>query len=487
MLGKTEEQAKGKKCYELIGRGKPCPACATDRAVKSKKAESVERYFPELDKYLYCRSSPVLDDEGNVVKVIEHLHDITRRKKTEQALRESEERFRDIAEASGEYIWELDGEFRHVYISDRVSEVSKIPKEEILGRTPFEFMVTEDAERVKNLFRSCIEKGKRRETVECRFSQPDGRVIWMEVNAVIVFDGKGKISGFRGTSRDITEHKKQEKVLIQKKERYQSAINLQEEMICCSKPDTTILYVNPTYAKALNRDYKDLIGRKFLEFAPPEEQARILEHLGTLNKDNPSATHENEILLHDGGRAWYEWTNYAIFSDDGEVVEYLSVGMDITGRKLMEEKLKEYTSKIREQELSLEQKQSAFKEMMEYIDTAKAEMKEEIASNINEFVLPALDKLKLRGESSKYIDIIRDFLTKELASDFGRQVTNRNNNLTPQEVQICGMFREGLSTKEAANLLNISFRTVEKHRQNIRSKLGISNEHINLTTYLKNL
>lgn len=481
------EEANGKKCFELMGRGNLCPGCVTEKSLNNKKVERAQIYSPELDKYIDCRSSPILDDDGNVLRVLEHLRDVTCEKLAEQVLLEDSKRFKEAAEASGDFIWELDSRFHHVYVSDSISEVAKMPKEKILGRTPFEFMVPEDAERVKNLIRDCIGEGRRKQTVEARFFRPDGSEVWLEIKAAIFFDEKGGIAGFRGVSKDITEHKEDEEALRLKKERYQLAINSEEDLLCCSRPDTTIIYVNPAYARSCGKEYKDLIGRKFLELASPEEQVSILEHLRTLSKDNPRATRENEMLLPDGGIAWHEWTNHAVFSDDGELIEYLSIGVDITKRKLMEKQLTEYTSKIQEQELSLEQKKSALKELIEYVETAKAEAREEIAANIKEFVLPALDKLRTRGESSKYIDIIHDFLTKELTSAFGRKITGTNNNLTPKEIQICGMFREGLSTKEAANLLNVSYRTLEKHRQNIRRKLNLSNEHVNLTSYLRNI
>jgi PAS domain S-box-containing protein len=184
----------------------------------------------------------------------------------------------------------------------------------------------------------------------------------------------------------------------------------------------------------------------------------------------------------------YRWLcdEKRLFEHEDGTREVVGAWLDITNRRIAEEKLKEYTSKFEEQKSSLEQKDMAFKEVLEYVERAKNELKEDISININEFVLPALEKLKVRGESSKYIDIIHKVL-KELASPFGRKITQKSGELTPKEIEICGMLKGGLSSKEISNLLNVSLQTVEKHRKNVRKKLGLSNKGINLTSYLQNL
>ena len=76
---------------------------------------------------------------------------------------------------------------------------------------------------------------------------------------------------------------------------------------------------------------------------------------------------------------------------------------------------------------------------------------------------------------------------EELTSSFGRKITEKSVRLTPREIEICNMVKGGLTSKEISNLLNISRQTVEKHRKNIRHKLGISNKDINLTSFLQKL
>ncbi len=81
------EQVKGKKCYELIGRTDMCRPCATEKAWRTKRLERVEKFVPELSRYLDCRSNPVLDENGNIIMVVEQFYDVTERRRMEERLR----------------------------------------------------------------------------------------------------------------------------------------------------------------------------------------------------------------------------------------------------------------------------------------------------------------------------------------------------------------------------------------------------------------
>lgn len=91
-LGLNHEQVAGNPCYSLIGRKEPCEICATSLVLKSKKLETLEIFVPELNRHLLCRSNPIFDGKGELRLIIEQLHDITERKRTEEALRERERR-----------------------------------------------------------------------------------------------------------------------------------------------------------------------------------------------------------------------------------------------------------------------------------------------------------------------------------------------------------------------------------------------------------
>jgi len=166
-----------------------------------------------------------------------------------------------------------------------------------------------------------------------------------------------------------------------------------------------------------------------------------------------------------------------IFNEKSEAICTLHIAKDITERKNAEKELQE-------QKLALEKKNMAFKEVLEQVQIAKNGLKDDIVANVNETLIPILEKLMLKKAPRKYVDLLRRHL-EELTSSYARKITEKSINLTPREIEICNMIKGGLTTKEISRLLNISRQTIDKHRKNIRKKLHISKDHINLSSFLQ--
>jgi PAS domain S-box-containing protein len=161
-----------------------------------------------------------------------------------------------------------------------------------------------------------------------------------------------------------------------------------------------------------------------------------------------------------------------------------SLKREITERKKVEQALIESESKLQKQKLALEQKNIALREIIAQIEVEKRKIKDDIETNINIVVSPILKKLVIEKDSLKYVNLLQYHL-KKLTSSFGSEITEKSLKLTPREIEICNMVKGGLTSKDISNSLSISYRTVEKHRRNIRQKIGISNKDINLTSFLR--
>ncbi len=129
------------------------------------------------------------------------------RRAAEAALRESETRFRDFADAAGEYVWEADLESRYTYVSSRVQSVWSYTDQELIGHTAYDFMPPGEAERVREwLSQNARPDGSFRD-LEHRILTRNADTRWLLVNAVGIFDESGQLIGLRGTGRDITDRK----------------------------------------------------------------------------------------------------------------------------------------------------------------------------------------------------------------------------------------------------------------------------------------
>lgn len=154
----------------------------------------------------------------------------------------------------------------------------------------------------------------------------------------------------------------------------------------------------------------------------------------------------------------------------------------IIKRKQAEEALEEKT-------YSLEESNTALKVLLKQREEDKKELEENILSNAKSQILPCLEKLKgskLSAEQKTYMNLL-EAMIKEMTSPFIRELSSKYLGLTPTEIRVASLIKEGKTTKEIAEMLYLAESTISFHRNNIRNKLGLNKEKINLKTYLKTL
>ncbi|QWV94977.1 PAS domain-containing protein [Geomonas oryzisoli] len=130
--------------------------------------------------------------------------DMTRQKKAETALRESEQRFKTLVEVTSDWVWEVNAEGVYTYASPKVYDLLGYAPEEVLGKTPFDFMPRREADRLLMIFGELAARREPFHNVENLNLRKDGREVLLETSAVPIFDVHGAFAGFRGIDRDIT-------------------------------------------------------------------------------------------------------------------------------------------------------------------------------------------------------------------------------------------------------------------------------------------
>ena len=113
-------------------------------------------------------------------------------------------------------------------------------------------------------------------------------------------------------------------------------------------------------------------------------------------------------------------------------------------------------------------------------------IEEDVINSIEHLICPILEKLRRKGTSldRRNIDLLQQSLL-EITKGFGRRILDKRWKLSAREIEICHMIKSGLTTKEIADLLCSSVRTIEHHRNHIRKKIGISQKNVDLTVYLR--
>lgn len=146
-------------------------------------------------------------------------------------LREAERRLRDVVDAAGEYIWELDANGHYTYLSERVVDVLGYPLEKLIGQHPLSFVPAEDVEEVREKSNAIVAKKTIFRDFEHRMIRGDGKIIWLSLNGVPVNNITGQVTGFRGAGLDITIRKSIEQELIREKDAAQAADRAKSEFL----------------------------------------------------------------------------------------------------------------------------------------------------------------------------------------------------------------------------------------------------------------
>jgi PAS domain S-box-containing protein len=149
--------------------------------------------------------------------VLAIMRDMTERKQAEEALKESEKRFRDISYSMADWIWEVDNNGRYTFASGSVKEILGYDPEELIGKTPFELMPENEAKRIGEVFKRIVSEKKPIVDLENWSLTKKGKKICLLTNGVPLLDESGGLIGYRGVDKDITEakHVEEEKIQLQ--------------------------------------------------------------------------------------------------------------------------------------------------------------------------------------------------------------------------------------------------------------------------------
>ena len=402
--------------------------------------------------------------------------------KVEELNRDYKESFRVATEDSTDFILMVTGNGSIDYITDSVEKSLGYKTEELIGKDAFEFVHPDDRRHVMDDFNCLTRHLCVRKIPVVRISHKDSSEHIFEGMAQNFLDNPS-LRAIVINCRDITAYKKAEKELQENEEKYHQLFATVSDAIIVFDADTkTFLDVNEAAEKLYGYTREEFLRlrQKDITAEPDKSDYSIRKTLNEGLERIPLRYHKKK-----DGMVFPVEIAAGKFILKGHKVICVVV-RDITERIKAEEALKTYASKLESQRVALEQKNIALQEIIAQIEVEKNKTKENVLANISEFILPTLKKLRIKGESTRYITLVERQL-EQLTSSFGARITQRDKRLTPREIEISNMIKEGFTSKEISSLLNVSCQTIEKHRKNIRKKLGISHKKTNLTSLLKKL
>jgi len=213
----NRDQVIGRNMVEVIGK-EIFESVIKPNAERCFKGEPVDfemkHNYPEYgERYMLVSNYPLKNDDGEVTGMVVVTRDVTVSKMAAEGLRESEEKYRSLVEATSDWIWEVDNDGVYTYTNSKIMDILGYEPGEIIGKTPFDFMVPNDQKRLTEWFRDILESCKSFEGLENTNIHKDGRHVLLETSGVPIFDADGNLLGYRGIDRDITRRKLAEEAL----------------------------------------------------------------------------------------------------------------------------------------------------------------------------------------------------------------------------------------------------------------------------------
>ena len=135
--------------------------------------------------------------------------------------------------------------------------------------------------------------------------------------------------------------------LKESEQRYREVVETQSEFICRFTPGGITVFVNEAYCNYFGIKREEIIGQRFIPDIPEDDREKVHTHFALLTQDSPVGEIEHRIRMPDGSLRWHRWRDLAIFNEKGTLIEYQSLGRDITDRKQVEEELKQSESLYR--------------------------------------------------------------------------------------------------------------------------------------------
>ncbi|KQC03221.1 MAG: hypothetical protein APR53_05900 [Methanoculleus sp. SDB] len=308
-------------------------------AVRSRSPWDFEgRFVKSSGETIWFQGQSRPLDRGNELVYSGLLTDITDRKRAEEELVESEERYRIIVETANEGIWTINADFITTFTNRKMREMFGYSAGEMLGHPVWDFVPAEEVESMKqSLHQRRTGKPGR---YERQWRRKDGSTVWCLTSATPLFSPEGTFLGSFGMFTDITERRRTEQALRDSEEKYRTLVETTGDFIWEVDTHGIYTYVSPQVREILGYEPDEMIGKTPFDFMPPAEVRRVAaEFSRSAASYLPIANLENACVRKDGRTIILETSGVPKREKDGGYIGYRGIDRDITERKKAKEQL----------------------------------------------------------------------------------------------------------------------------------------------------
>ncbi len=476
---------KGRKCFQYVQqRSSPCPDCKNDE-IFSGKTICQRIYCAACDKEFEIYNTPLQTTGDHQTKMV-FLRDITEQIRMEEDLKKANDLLNAIINNTSAVIYVKDTSGRYLLVNRRFNTLFSRSCKEILGSTDFEIFPLENARRFRENDQQVLRE-QRIIQFEEQVLQNGHQHTYLSIKFPL-YGSHASPYAVAGISTDISQRIEAEQALQEKNEQLHVLINASPDIICFKDSKGRWLLANQAILELFEINGIDYQGKTDAQLGEYSHFYRhALEHCKKTDElcwQSRKVTRRDETILRaDGTTKIYDVLKIPLFHADGSRKGLVVLGRDVSERVKAEEALRTEKEKS-------DKANTTLKVLLEQYRYIGKEAEQQVSDQLKMLILPYLDHLVAIIKDEQALELLNIISSniEALAASCTEKPSikdRRLQQLTPRETLIVNLIQQGKSSRDIARILNLSKRTVDVYRQNIRKKLDLTNNRMKLADYLR--
>lgn len=470
-----------------------CPTCLTLRDGGVHEAVTETPIKGAIRNYRIV-SSPVTRENGEIEAAIEMVEDITENLELRERLSQSEKLYQTIFETTGTGMVIVEEDMTVSLVNREFERISGYRSGELTGKSLSILISPSDSGRMMEYHRERrIDPGGAPASYAFTLIDREGREKDIFITVSMIPGTAKSVASFL----DVSERRRLHRRLSERNRQYRLLADNVSDVIWTTDMDLRFTYVSPSVEQlrgyrpweAMRQSLREMLTPPSFDLAMTVFHEELALEQSPERQLDRTRVLELEMIRKDGSTVWVEIKLSFLRDNEGRATGIVGVSRDISDRIRASREIEKAGRELEAKSLYLEETNTALKVLLRNMEEEKLKVQGNVLSSARELLLPLVEKLRAKrpeNERNSLLDALETNITG-IISPFARNLTLREFRLTPTELRIADLIRQGRSTKEAAELMNLSIRSVEFHRDNLREKLGLKGKKVNLQSFLTSL
>lgn len=317
----------------------------------------------------------------------------------------------------------------------------------------------------------------------------DGRIILCEWFNTPLVDSGGTVVGVMSLVQDITERRRMEEALRESENRYRTIFETTGAATLMIEENTVISLVNSEFERVTGYSREETEGKlSWAVLIPWEDERKRIMGYHRLRRTRPEAAPTRyEMQISDKhGRVREILVHVNLIPG---TMRSIATGMDISDRKRDEAALRTASAELMSKTRELEEMNTALRVLLKQRQNDIDEIEKRLATSLKEHVLPHVAELKncLTGPQELTHLRVIEAMIRDILAPYTERLSMQSSGLTAKQIRVADLIAQGLTTKEIARFLNLSRFAIDTHRAQLRKKLGLTHQKVNLRAYLSSM